>query len=250
MLELISEYPAKVSSLFEKYRIKDGVLEIMNLARAGNKYFNDSEPWKTIKSDKERCGTTLNICLQTIYTLAELFSPVIPFSSEELFKMLNVKPVEWDKCSKNNLQDGHRLNESKILFPKIEDEIIEEQMENLQSTQSPGATRDEKISFDEFMKVQLKIAEVIGAEKVEKSGKLLKLKISLNGEERQIIAGIAGTYAPENILGKKIVVVANLKPAKLMGLISEGMLLAVENSEGNLEVLTVADSVKSGTRVK
>jgi methionyl-tRNA synthetase len=250
MLQLTSEYPAKVSSLFEKYRIKDGVLEIMNLARAGNKYFNDSEPWKTIKSDKERCGTTLNICLQTIYTLAELFSPVIPFSSEELFKMLNVKPVEWDKCSKNNLQDGHRLNESKILFPKIEDEIIEEQMENLQSTQSPGATRDEKISFDEFMKVQLKIAEVIGAEKVEKSGKLLKLKISLNGEERQIIAGIAGTYAPENILGKKIVVVANLKPAKLMGLISEGMLLAVENSEGNLEVLTVADSVKSGTRVK
>jgi methionyl-tRNA synthetase len=100
------------------------------------------------------------------------------------------------------------------------------------------------------MKVQLKIAEVTGAEKVEKSEKLLKLKISLNGEERQIIAGIAGTYAPENILGKKIVVVANLKPAKLMGLISEGMLLAVENSEGNLEVLTVADSVKSGTRVK
>lgn len=250
MLQLISEYPAKISSLFEKYRIKDGVLEIMNLARAGNKYFNDSEPWKTIKSDREKCGTTLNICLQAIYTLAELFSPIIPFSSEKLFKMLNVKPVEWDRCCKNNLQPGHKLNEAEILFPKIEDEIIGKQMERLQLTQTPDNTENEKISFDEFMKVQLRIAEVVGAEKVEKSKKLLKLKVSLNGEERQIIAGIAGTYSPENILGRKIVVVANLKPAKLMGLVSEGMILAVENSEGSLEVLTVADSVKSGTRVK
>ncbi|MDO8550831.1 MAG: methionine--tRNA ligase, partial [Ignavibacteria bacterium] len=133
MLKLISEYPSKVSSLFENYRIKEGVLEIMNLARAGNKYFNDSEPWKTIKSDNEKCGTTLNICLQAIYTLAELFYPVIPFSSEKIFERLNTKPVNWNECGKSNLAEEHELNQSEILFPKIEDEIIEKQMEKLQS---------------------------------------------------------------------------------------------------------------------
>ena len=250
LLKLISEYPAKISSLFEKYRIKEGVLEIMNLARAGNKYFNDSGPWKTVKSDKEKCGTTLNICLQVIYTLAELFSPVIPGSSEKLFKMLNAKPVAWNESGKSNLEAGHKLNEASILFPKIEDELIEKQMENLETTKAQEPKPEEHITFDEFMKVQLKVAEVIEAEKVEKSEKLLKLKVRLNSEERQIIAGLAKSFDPEELLGKKLVIVANLKPAKLMGLMSEGMVLAVENNEGKLEVLSVTDSVKSGTRVK
>jgi Methionyl-tRNA synthetase len=105
MLKEISEYPQRVANLFERYRIRDGVNEIMNLARDGNKYFNDTEPWKTVKSDKERCGTTLNICLQTIYTLAELFSPVLPFSTEKLFIMLNSKPVDWKDCGKSQLKE-------------------------------------------------------------------------------------------------------------------------------------------------
>ncbi len=250
LLKLISEYPAKISSLFEKYRIKEGVLELMNLARAGNKYFNDSGPWKTVKSDKEKCATTLNTCLQVIYTLAELFSPVIPGSSEKLFKMLNAKPVAWNESGKSNLEAGHKLNEASILFPKIEDELIEKQMENLETTKAQEPKPEEHITFDEFMKVQLKVAEVIEAEKVEKSEKLLKLKVRLNSEERQIIAGLAKSFDPEELLGKKLVIVANLKPAKLMGLMSEGMVLAVENNEGKLEVLSVTDSVKSGTRVK
>jgi len=260
MLELISEYPAKVGNLFERYGIKEGTLEVMNLARAGNKYFNDSEPWKTIKSDKEKCGTTLNICLQTIFTLAELFYSIVPYSSEKLFKMLNSKPVSWDDSGKENLPAGHQLNNTEILFPKIEDEIIEEQMEKLGKTGITAAEKpilpgesgkkDELISIDEFMKVQLKVAEVVEAEKVEKSEKLLKLKIRLNNEERQIIAGIAKSYSPDNIIGKKVVVVANLKPANLMGLKSEGMILAVEKDDGKLEVLTVDKSVKEGTRVK
>ena len=250
LLKLISEYPAKISSLFENYKIKEGVLEIMNLARAGNKYFNDSEPWKTVKSDKGKCGTTLNICLQTIYTLAELFFPVIPGSSEKLFKMLNTKPIGWNESGKSNLEEGHKLNEANILFPKIEDEIIEKQMENLETSKAQEPKPDQQISYDEFMKVQLKVAEVIEAEKVEKSEKLLKLKVRLNNEERQIIAGLAKSFSPEEMLGKKLVIVANLKPAKLMGLMSEGMVLAVENEEGKLEVLSVSASVKSGTRVK
>ena len=222
----------------------------MNLARAGNKYFNDSEPWKTVKSDKEKCGTTLNVCLQTIYTLAELFFPVIPGSSEKLFKMLNSKPAGWNECGKSNMEAEHKLKEASILFPKIEDEIIEKQMENLETSKAPEQKIEEQISYDEFMKVQLKVAEVIEAEKVEKSEKLLKLKVRLNNEERQIIAGLAKSLTPEELLGKKLVIVANLKPAKLMGLVSEGMILAVENSEGKLEVLSVPGSVENGTRAK
>ena len=249
MLKEISEYPERISDFFEKYKIRDGVNEIMNLARDGNKYFNDSEPWKTVKSDKERCGTTLNICLQAIYTLAELFSPVLPFSTEKLFKMLNSNQVRWKDCGKPNLKDGHQLNQAEILFPKIEDEKIETQVNKLPQTESEKE-KVELISYDDFMKIQLKVAEIIEAEKVEKSEKLLKLKIKLENEERQVIAGIAKHYEPENLIGKKVVIVANLQPAKLMGLESRGMILAVETEAGELQVLSVSEKVKSGTRVK
>ena len=251
MLNLISEYPQKISKLFEGYKIKEGVLEIMNLARAGNKYFNDSEPWKTIKSDKERSATTLNICLQTINTLAELFYPVIPFSSEKLFKMLNSKPIKWDDCGKENLKGGHQLGKAEILFEKIEDEMIEKQINQLgkeETIQNPE--ENNLISYDDFMKVQLKVAEVLDAEKVEKSEKLLKLQVKIGEEQKQIIAGISKSYKPEELKGKKIVVVANLKPAKLMGQESQGMILAVEDEEGRLQVLSVNESIKSGNRVK
>ncbi len=249
MLKEISEYPARISDCFEKYKIRDGVNEIMNLARDGNKYFNDTEPWKTIKSDKERCGTTLNICLQAIYTLAELFSPVLPFSSDKLFKMLNAQPVEWKDCGKQQLKAGHKLNQAEILFPKIEDEKIEAQINKLPKAGSEKAT-EELISYDDFMKVQLRVAEVIEAEKVKKSEKLLKLKVKLDSEERQVIAGIAKSVVPETLVGKKVVIVANLQPAKLMGLESKGMILAVESEAGDLKVLDIPADVKNGTRVK
>lgn len=249
MLKEISEYPQRISDYFEKYKIRDGVNEIMNLARDGNKYFNDSEPWKTIKTNKERCGTALNICLQAIYTLAELFSPVLPFSSEKLFKMLNTKPVEWKDCGKPKLKDNHQLKDSEILFPKIEDEKIESQVNKLQESNLPMET-EELITYDDFMKVHLKVAEVVDAERVKKSEKLLKLKVKIENEERQVIAGIAKSYTPETIIGKKVVIVANLKPAKLMGLESKGMILAVETEEGEFQVLNVSEKIKTGTRVK
>jgi methionyl-tRNA synthetase len=249
MLKEISNYPEKVGDLFENYKIRDGVNKIMNLARDGNKYFNDTEPWKTVKSDKERCGTTLNVCLQTIYTLAELFSPILPFSTEKLYTMLNSKPVDWDECGKSQLKEGHQLNESEILFPKIEDEKIEAQVNKLPKSE-PEKEKVELISYDDFMKTQLRVAEVIEAEKVPKSEKLLKLKVRLENEERQVVAGIAKSYEPENLIGKKVVIVANLQPAKLMGLESKGMILAVEINEGDLQVLNVPNSVNNGTRVK
>lgn len=249
MLKEISEYPQRVANLFERYRIRDGVNEIMNLARDGNKYFNDTEPWKTVKSDKERCGTTLNICLQTIYTLAELFSPVLPFSTEKLFIMLNSKPVDWKDCGKSQLKEGHQLNQSEILFPKIEDEKIEAQINKLPESETQKE-KVEMITYDDFMKTQLRVAEVIEAENVKKSEKLLRLKVKLDNEERQVVAGIAKSYKPQDLIGKKVVIVANLQPAKLMGLESKGMILAVETKDGGLQVLTIPESVNNGTRVK
>lgn len=251
MLNEISEYPGRIAELFERYKIKDGVNEMMNLARDGNKYFNDSEPWVTIKSNKEKCGTTLNICLQAIYTLAELFYPVLPFSSEKLFKMLNAKPVDWRESGKSLLKEGHQINNAEILFPKIEDEVIEEQISKLGHTETRADKKpDELISYEGFMKTKLKVAEVLSAEKITKSKKLMKIKVMLDDGERQLVAGIAEHYNPEDLIGKKVVVVANLQPAKLMGEESRGMILAVDKEPNGLQVLIVDDSVKIGTRVK
>lgn len=251
MLIEISEYPGRIAELFERYKIKDGVNEMMNLARDGNKYFNDSEPWVTIKSNKEKCGTTLNICLQAIYTLAELFYPVLPFSSEKLFKMLNAEPVDWRESGKSLLKEGHQINNAEILFPKIEDEVIEEQISKLGHTETQADKKpDELISYDDFMKTKLKVAEVLSAEKITKSKKLMKIKVMLDDGERQLVAGIAEHYNPEDLIGKKVVVVANLQPAKLMGEESRGMILAVDKEPNGLQVLIVDDSVKIGTRVK
>ncbi|MGE5402187.1 MAG: methionine--tRNA ligase [Ignavibacteriales bacterium] len=252
MLRLIASYPEKISGYFEQYKIKDGVNEIMNLARAGNKYFNDSEPWKTIKSNKEYSAATINICLQTIFTLAELIYPVIPFSAEKIFHMLNASPVEWNKSGQENLLPGHQLNQAEILFPKIEDKVIEELTEKLgrSETAVQSVEKFEEITIDDFMKIQLRTAQITAAARVPKSEKLLKLNVDLGFEKRQVVAGIGKSFEPEELVGKKIVMVANLKPAKLMGLESQGMILALDNGDGKLSLLQVDDSVKPGTRAK
>ncbi|MGD8778420.1 MAG: methionine--tRNA ligase [Ignavibacteria bacterium] len=248
----LKEFPVKIGSYLDKYKIKDAVLEMMNLARAGNKYFNDSQPWVTIKNNKEQCGTTINICLQTIFTLAEVFEPVIPFTSKRIFNMLNAQQVKWDYAGDSNLPDGHQLNKAEILFSKIEDDIIEKQINKLGVLEEQPETKEEVklISYEDFTKVQLRVAEIIDAENIPKSNKLLKLQVKIGDEKRQVVAGIAKSYKPEEIIGKKIIIVFNLKPVKLFGVESQGMLLAVEDDSGNLNVLEIAGNVKSGTSVK
>lgn len=177
--------------------------------------------------------------------------PVIPNSSERILRMLNCEKTNWDNCGNENLKDGHQLNKAEIIFPKIEDEIIQKQMDKLNMVEDKKPEKDsELISYEDFMKTQLKVAEVIEAEKLEKSEKLMKLKVRLGNEERQVIAGIAKNYKAEDLINKKVVMVANLKPAKLMGLESQGMILAAEDEEGKLKVISVDDSVLNGSRVK
>ncbi len=249
MLEILENYPKKVSFLLEKYRIKEAVFEMMNLGRIANKYFNDSEPWKSVKSDKQVCGTTINICLQTIYTLAELFSPVIPSSSEKIFAMLNSKHVDWFDSGKDNLQSGHQLNKSEILFAKIDDDVIQVHVDKLPAEELV-VEKDPEISFDEFTKTKLKVAKIIKAEKIKKSNKLLKLQVEVGKQTKQIIAGIAESYETEALINKKVVVVSNLQPAKLFGELSEGMVLALEDADGKLIVLEVNENISSGSEVR
>ncbi len=247
MLLTIEKAPEKVGRLIEKYKIKDAVLEMMNLARAGNKYFNDSEPWKSVKSDKSRCATTINICLQTIYTLAEIMSPVLPFSTDKIFYMLNAEKTDWAECGISKLEEGHKLNKSEILFTKIEDKEIDAQVNKLKENDKPS---EEEITFEEFGKIKLRTAKIIHAERIKKSEKLLKLQVNLGDEKRQVVAGIAKSYSPDDIIGKQIILVANLKPAKLFGIESQGMVLAVENNDGGLNLVEIPDNVKQGTLVK
>lgn len=254
MLALIKEYPKKIGDLIERYRIKEAVLELMNLARAGNKYFNDSEPWISVKQDKEKTATTINVCLQTIYTLAELFYPVIPFSAEKLFEMLNTGKTEWEKAGEGNLQPGHKLNKAQILFKKIDDDIIQEQIDKLgvpegEEAESQETEETNEVNINDFSKVEMKVAEITKAEGVNKSKKLLKLQLDLGKEQRQVVAGIAQSFAPEDLVGKRVVMVSNLEPAKLFGIESQGMVLAVQNKKGKHNLLEVPGNVELGTRV-
>ncbi|KAF0213606.1 MAG: methionyl-tRNA [Ignavibacteria bacterium] len=251
MLEQLKAAPVKVSELLERYKIKDAIFEMMNLARAGNKYFNDSEPWKSSKANKEQCATTINICLNIIYTLAEIFEPVIPFASVKIFDMLNAKSTDWMKSGETNLVEGHKLNEPQILFTKLEDKVIEEQVNKLPQAEEAPKEVSEEITIDEFKRVKLRVGKITAAENVKKSDKLLKLQIDLGTEQRQLVAGIAKSYTPEELIGKKILMVANLKPAKLFGVESQGMVLALDTTEeGKVKLIEIDESIELGKIAK
>jgi len=259
MAALIAEMPAKVGGLYERYKFREAVVESMNLARAANKYFNDSEPWKTSKSNPERCATTLNICLQVVRSLAILFEPIVPATAQKIWTTLNLQgtPCEagWESAAERALEAGHTLNKAEILVTKIEDEQIEGVIKALSEpaqevAPKPPADVKPLITIDDFKKVELKLARVVSAELVPKSNKLLKIQVEIGAEKRQVVAGIAQHYKPEDLVGKMIVIVTNLQPAKLMGQESNGMLLAASDSTGKLAVLTVNADLESGAGIK
>jgi methionyl-tRNA synthetase len=265
MLALLKAAPEAVGSMFERYRFRDGVVEAMNLARAANKYFNDSEPWKTLKSNPEQCATTLNICLQICRSLAILFEPVIPTIAQNIWRILNLKqPLKeagWESAAEPLMPEGHELNKAEILVTKIEDKQMDEIVRFLEdhrseqpaantqrqrSTDSPKPT----ITLDDFKKLDLRVGRVLSAERIPKSEKLIKLQVDLGTEQRQLVAGIAHSYQPEQLLGKLIIVVTNLQPAKLMGHESKGMLLAANDENGKVSLVTVLEEIPIGSAVR
>ena len=259
MIELVKNAPIKVGDLFEKYRFREGLMEIMNLARAANKYFNDNEPWKTLKSEPERCATALHISMQLVRSLAILLEPVVPATALSIWELLNpeatLRESGWDSVSEFRLKAGHQLNKPKILINKIEDKQIDEIMKFLEGEKNPSASLPvaplkPTIGIEDFKKIDLRVARVIDAVKVPKSEKLLKLQVEVGNEQRQVVAGIAKQYKPEDLIGKLIVMVANLQPAKLMGQESQGMILAASDESGALTLVGVQSEISVGATVK
>lgn len=263
MVDYIEKSPAAIGDLIERFKFRDATMEMMNVARTANKYFNDSQPWKTLKSDPEQCATTLNICLNIVRSLAILFSPVIPHTSEKVWRFLNIstplKNEQWESAGELLLTEGHPLGQSEILFTKLEDDVINQELaklrqETVMQTESAQpihrAPLKPQITYDDFAKIDFRTAKVLSAERVPKSKKLLKLQIDLGFEQRQIVAGIAEKVTADEIIGKTIIVVANLAPATLMGVESNGMLLATAADGENFALLTTSSTVESGIGIK
>jgi methionyl-tRNA synthetase len=258
MIRSMKETPGIVGTLYEKYRFREGLMEVMNLARSANKYFNDNEPWKLLKTDPKRCAATLFISTQVVRTLAVLLEPVVPKMASAIWGFLNQKTGiyedGWDSASEFGVKEGSKINKPEILINKVEDRQIAEITKFLEGDDKDGKKGDkgekDRISIDDFRKIDLRVARIINAEKIPKSEKLLKLKIEIGNEERQVVAGISQHYKPEELLGRLIVVVSNLQPAKLMGLESQAMILAASDENGKLKLIGVDSDVAPGSIVK
>ncbi len=261
LLTVLERTPTAVGERFERYHFRDGVNEMMNLARAANKYFNDSEPWKSAKADRGRCATTINLSIQVARALAILASPVIPESARTIWKMLNLEgsPEDqtWESGAECPIPSGHRLGTPEILFTKIEDATIAKELSML-GQPDDGKTATAPVpeqatplaSIDDFKKLDLRVAKIVSAEPVPKSKKLLKLEVEVGAERRTIVAGIAQHYQPETLLGLSIVVVFNLQPATLMGQESRGMVLAASDESGKLLLVAPRGDIDSGSKVR
>ena len=244
-LKEFADVKAEVEKLLDVFKFRDAQKEAMNLARIGNKYLADTEPWKLAKTDMERVGTILNISLQLVANLAIAFDPFLPFSSEKLRKMLNMDTFEWSELGKDNLLPvGHQLNKPELLFEKIEDATIEAQVQKLLDTKKANEEANYKanpirpnIEFDDFTKLDIRVGTILECQKVPKADKLLQFKIDDGLETRTIVSGIAKHYQPEELVGKQVCFIANLAPRKLKGIVSEGMILSAENNDGSLAVI-------------
>ena len=240
------------------FKFREAQKEAMNLARIGNKYITECEPWKVWKTDPKRVETILNISLQLVANLAIAFEPFLPFSSEKLRKMINMPNFEWSQLGSTDLlKAGIQLNEPELLFEKIEDEVIEKQLQKLadekkaneEANYTPEPIKPE-VSFDDFEKLDIRVGHILNCEKVKKSKKLLKFTIDDGtGTERTICSGIAAYYEPEQLIGKDVLFVANFAPRKMMGIESQGMILSAVNFDGTLNVTSLLGKVKPGSQV-
>ena len=249
----------KLEGLLEAFKFREAQKEAMNLARIGNKYIADSEPWKVVKTDPERVKTVIYISLQLTANLAIAFEPFLPFSSERLRTMIDMPEFSWEDLGKTDLlAPGKRLPKPELLFTKVEDEAIELQMKKLQETIKANEEAaykaqpvKETVAFEDFQKLDIRVGIVKACEKVKKSKKLLRFSLDDgSGTDRTILSGIAQWYEPEQMVGKRVLFIANLAPRKIMGEESHGMILSAVNYDGNLSVTTTLDEVKGGSTVE
>ena len=248
----------KVEHLLDQYKFRDAQKEAMELARIGNRYLAETEPWKLAKTDMGRVATILNLSLQLVANLSIVFEPFLPFSSKKLREMLNLASFEWTSLgSVSLLAEGHELGEVGLLFEKIEDDVIQAQLDRLERIKKENEAANYKAnpirpecSFDDFMKLDLRVGTVLECAKVPKADKLLQFKIDDGLETRTILSGIAKHFNPEELIGKQVCFIANLPPRTLRGIVSEGMILSAEDNEGKLSLLTVTPQAKPGSEIK
>jgi methionyl-tRNA synthetase len=251
--------PDKISIALEAFRFREALAELMNLARIGNKFLAETEPWKLIKTEPTRVNVIINLCLQICQNLSIVMEPFLPFTANKIIEMLGSEKMEWERASQlTNLKSGKQINEGFLLFQKVEDATIEFQVLKLinkkKSNETTGAKIAEpkpEISFDDFQKMDIRVGKIVEAQKVPKTDKLLHLKIDTGIDTRTVVSGIAAFYEPEKIVGQKVIILVNLAPRKIKGIESHGMILMAENSKGELSFVSpTKQETEEGSAVK
>lgn len=256
-LDALAGFPEAISHSLENYRFREALAELMNLARLGNKYLTDAEPWKIFKTNPDRTATVINISLQICASLAILSEPFLPFTAQKLRALINFNQANWGQAGRGNLLEAkHNINEPYFLFEKIEDSQIEAQVEKLNQTRINNAKptiaespSKSPVSFDDFLKMDIRVSTIVSAEKMPKTKKLLKLQVDTGSGLRTIVSGIAEFYNPESIAGKKVLVLLNLEPKTIKGVSSHGMLLMAEDKNGKLCFVVPEKSMENGSSV-
>lgn len=254
LIEKIREFPAKIADSIEQYRFREALTFVMDLARAGNKYLADTEPWKIIKDDEARVKTILNLSLQVAANLMVVSAPFMPFTAASLRDILNISELKWsDAGNRDILKAGHSVNQAKLLFEKIDDAVIEAQLQKLETTKALNEAEQasvkpakDLVTFDDFQKLDIRVATILEADKVAKTKKLLKLKLDTGLDQRTVVSGIAEYYEPENIIGRQVCLLANLAPRTIKGIESHGMILMAENPDGSLSFVSPQNTIKNG----
>lgn len=257
-IEEIKLYPEKIGTLIENYKFRDALFEMMNLARLGNKYLTENEPWKTFKTDIKRTETVLNISLQICANLAILMEPFVQFSAKKLQQMLNLNSLKWFEAGNCELlKVGQEIQPAELLFERIEDADIQKQLDKLEASKKANAINNAEVtpqkpnvSFEDFSAMDIRVGTILEAEKVAKTKKLLKLTIDTGIDKRTIVSGIAEYFSPEEIIGKQVSVLVNLAPKNLKGIESQGMILMAENADGELCFVEPQKQFKNGSTIK
>ena len=255
-LKEIEKSAKEIETFLENFEFRNALSALMNLARLGNQFLQTEEPWKTIKDQPEKAANSLYIAAQIAVALAQLSEPFMPFSSEKLLKMFNTEKKNWQNISGVLVESGHQINEASLLFSKIEDDVIEAQIQKLENTKqsnkktNPNANpMKDEIQFDDFTKIDLRTATILEAEKVEKADKLLKLTVDTGVDVRTVVSGIAESFTPEEIIGKQVMILLNLAPRKIRGIESQGMLLLTTKADGKLSFVTPDEKVENGIEI-